>query len=45
INEQNARMSTGEKSAKDIDRHVDEWIAKNSDTWNAWLTAARDAAK
>ncbi len=45
INEQNTRMNAGEKSAKDIDRHVDEWIAKNSDKWNSWLAAARDAAK
>ena len=45
INEQNTRMNAGEKSAKDIARHVDEWIAKNSDKWNGWLTAARAAAK
>ncbi len=45
INEQNTRMNAGEKSAKDIQRHVDEWIAKNSDKWNSWLTAARAAAK
>jgi glycine betaine/proline transport system substrate-binding protein len=45
INEQNTRMNAGEKSVKDIDRHVDEWIAKNSDKWNGWLAAARAAAK
>jgi glycine betaine/proline transport system substrate-binding protein len=45
INEQNTRMNEGEKSAKDIDRHVDEWIAKNSDKWNGWLAAAQAAAK
>ncbi len=45
INEQNTRMNEGEKTAKDISRHVDEWIAKNSDTWNGWLAAARAAAK
>ncbi len=45
INEQNTRMNAGEKSAKDIQRHVDEWIAKNSDKWNSWLAAARAAAK
>jgi glycine betaine/proline transport system substrate-binding protein len=44
INEQNTRMNEGEKSAKDIDKHVDEWIAKNQDTWNGWLTEARAAA-
>lgn len=45
INEQNTKMNEGEKSAKDIDRHVDEWISKNTDTWNGWLAAARAAAK
>ncbi len=44
INEQNTRMNEGEKSAKDIEKHVDEWIAKNQDTWNGWLTEARAAA-
>ena len=45
INAQNTRMNEGEKSQKDIDRHVDEWIAKNKDTYNGWLTEARKAAK
>ncbi len=45
INEQNTKMNEGEKSAKDIDRHVDQWIAKNSEKWNGWLAAARAAAK
>ena len=45
VNEQNTRMNDGEKSAKDIDRHVEEWIAKNQDTWNGWLEEARKAAK
>lgn len=44
INEQNTRMNEGEKSQKDIERHVDEWIAKNKATWNGWLDAARHAA-
>ena len=43
INEQNTRMNEGEKSQKDIERHADEWIAKNQDTWNSWLEAARSA--
>jgi len=43
INEQNTRMNEGEKSQKDIERHVDEWIAKNQDTWKSWLEAARGA--
>ena len=45
INEQNTRMNGGEKSEKDITRHVDEWIAKNQEKWNSWLTEARSAAK
>lgn len=43
INEQNTRMNEGEKSQKDIERHVDEWIAKNTDKWNGWLAAAKTA--
>jgi glycine betaine/proline transport system substrate-binding protein len=45
INEQNTRMNSGEKSQKDIERHVDEWIAKNKETWEGWLNEARNAAK
>ncbi len=45
INEQNTRMNGGEKSEKDIARHADEWIAKNQEKWNGWLSAARMAAK
>lgn len=45
INEQNTRMNEGEKSQKDIERHVDEWIAKNQEKWNGWLEAARSAAQ
>ena len=45
INEQNTRMNEGEKSQKDIERHADEWIAKNKATWNSWLDEARKAAK
>jgi glycine betaine/proline transport system substrate-binding protein len=44
INEQNTRMNEGEKSQKDIERHVDDWIAKNKATWNGWLDQARNAA-
>ena len=44
INAQNARMNEGEKSQKDIEKHVDEWIGKNTDKWNGWLEAARKAA-
>lgn len=45
ISEQNTRMNEGEKSQKDVERHADEWIAKNQDTWNSWLDQARAAAK
>ncbi len=45
INEQNTKMQDGEKSQEDIERHVKEWIAKNQETWNGWLEAARAAAK
>ncbi|MFH1135364.1 MAG: glycine betaine/L-proline ABC transporter substrate-binding protein ProX [Pseudomonadota bacterium] len=45
INEQNTKMYEGEKSQKDIERHVDEWIAKNKAVWDGWLEAARKAAK
>lgn len=44
INEQNTRMNSGEKSRKDIQRHVDEWIARNRSKWNGWLREAREAA-
>jgi glycine betaine/proline transport system substrate-binding protein len=45
INAQNTKMHHGEKSAKDIDRHADEWIAAHKDLWNSWLEAARKAAQ
>lgn len=45
INEQNTRMNEGEKSDKDIARHVDEWIKENAEKWNGWLNAARKAAE
>jgi glycine betaine/proline transport system substrate-binding protein len=45
INAQNTRMNEGEKSQKDIERHVAEWIAKNEAKWNGWLEAARKAAQ
>jgi len=45
INEQNTKMQDGQKSQKDIDRHVKEWIAANQEKWNGWLEAARAAAK
>jgi glycine betaine/proline transport system substrate-binding protein len=44
ISAQNAKMNNGEKTQKDIDRHVDEWIADHQKTWNEWLEQARHAA-
>lgn len=45
INEQNTLMNEGQKSQKDIERHVEAWIAKNKDKFNGWLAEARKAAK
>lgn len=45
INAQNTRMNEGEKSEKDIAKHVDEWIAANQATWDGWLDTARKAAQ
>lgn len=45
VSAQNTRMNQGEKSKKDIAKHVDEWIAKNQDKWNGWLEEARKAVK
>jgi glycine betaine/proline transport system substrate-binding protein len=45
INEQNTRMQNGEKSQKDIERHVLEWIGKNGVQWDAWLDAARGVVR
>lgn len=42
---QNNKMFEGEDSPKDIERHVDEWIAANKATWDGWLDQARAAAK
>ncbi|MFW6243552.1 MAG: glycine betaine ABC transporter substrate-binding protein, partial [Desulfovibrionales bacterium] len=41
---QNIKMFEGEDRQKDIERHVDEWIAKNTSTWDAWLNDAKLAA-
>ncbi|WP_419904402.1 glycine betaine/L-proline ABC transporter substrate-binding protein ProX [Kiloniella sp.] len=43
ISIQNLKMRDGEKSARDIDRHVDEWIAANRSTFDKWLNEARNA--
>ncbi|MBN2644868.1 MAG: glycine betaine/L-proline ABC transporter substrate-binding protein ProX [Desulfuromonadaceae bacterium] len=44
VNEQNTRMNGGEKSPRDIERHANEWIAKNQQMWQSWLQTARKAA-
>ncbi len=44
VSAQNTRMNEGEKSDKDIKKHVNEWIANNQAKWNSWLDAARKAA-
>ena len=44
INAQNTLMEEGEKSKKDIEKHVKAWITKNQKTWDSWLEAARNAA-
>jgi glycine betaine/proline transport system substrate-binding protein len=42
---QNTKMFEGEDKQKDIERHVDEWIKSNQGKWDAWLNAAKAAAK
>ncbi|MGE4317834.1 MAG: glycine betaine/L-proline ABC transporter substrate-binding protein ProX [Deferribacterales bacterium] len=44
ISEQNSKMHYGEKSEKDIERHVTEWIAGHKSKWDRWLADARQAA-
>lgn len=41
---QNIKMFEGEDRQRDIERHVDEWIAKNKSTWESWLNDAKLAA-
>lgn len=42
---QNNKMFEGENKQRDIERHVDEFIAKNQSRWDGWLDAAKAAAK
>ena len=37
---QNQKMFEGEDKQKDIERHVDEWIAANQDKWDKWIKEA-----
>jgi len=41
LNTQYAKMMEGEKSQRDLERHVDEWIKNNQDSLNSWLDQAR----
>ena len=45
ISEQNTRMFDGEDSAKDIRKHVDQWVVSNQALWDTWLEEARKAVK
>lgn len=45
ISAQNKKISDGEDSSDDIDKHVSEWIAANQSDFDSWLDAARAAAK
>ena len=45
ISAQNLRMRDGEKSAKDIERHVDAWIKANQARFDGWIEAALQAAR
>jgi glycine betaine/proline transport system substrate-binding protein len=45
ISSQNLRMRDGEKSEKDIERHVDSWIKGHQNTFDGWLAEARKAAQ
>lgn len=43
ISAQNKKVADGEDSSDDIDRHVDEWIRANQETYDEWLATARAA--
>lgn len=44
VSAQNKLIADGENTVADINRHVDNWIEKNKDTFNGWLKEAREAA-
>lgn len=44
ISAQNLRMTEGERSSADIDRHVASWIKAHQKTYDGWLEQARVAA-
>ena len=45
INAQNLRMSKGEGSTADIERHTDAWIKTHQKTFDSWITQAMAASK
>jgi glycine betaine/proline transport system substrate-binding protein len=45
INAQNNRMSGGENSVADIERHTDAWIKAHQQTFDGWVAQAMAAAK
>ena len=45
INAQNLRMSNGEGSMDDIERHTDAWIKAHQKTFDSWIAQALAAGK
>lgn len=45
INAQNMRMSQGESTAADIERHTNGWIKAHQKTFDSWVAQALAAAK
>ncbi|WP_207061055.1 glycine betaine/L-proline ABC transporter substrate-binding protein ProX [Motiliproteus sp. SC1-56] len=45
VSAENMMISNGEDSQKDIARHADQWIQAHRGQFDAWLDAARKAAK
>ncbi|OEY66369.1 glycine betaine/L-proline ABC transporter substrate-binding protein ProX [Marinobacter sp. X15-166B] len=45
ISAQNLAMRNGQDSDRDIERHTDQWIKANRETFDRWLAAARAAAR
>lgn len=45
ISAENKLIADGENTEDDIQRHADDWIKAHQADYDAWLAAARDAAK
>lgn len=45
INAQNLRMSEGENSQQDVERHADGWIRAHQDLFDGWVDQARAASQ